>query len=200
LRGATSADDELLTTLKRVRSARDRFVDEPVELLPKTWRAWVLDRDGRVQRTRYELGLWFVARDALRAGRLHRPVGPALRRPRRVPDPAERWHADRDELAVTFDRTLDLERRLGQLEADQQRALRSLQAAVDAGDGVRLVAGRLELSPPDALDESPAAVRLRGELDRLTPRIDIPDCCRGRAVDRVHRPAHARRGRNATDG
>jgi hypothetical protein len=48
------------------------------------------------------------------------------------------------------------------------------QAAVDAGDGVRLVAGCLELSPPEALDESPAAVRLRSELDRLTPRIDIP--------------------------
>jgi len=39
LRGATTADDELLATLKRVRAARDRFVDEPVELLPKTWRA-----------------------------------------------------------------------------------------------------------------------------------------------------------------
>ena len=42
-----------------------------------------------------------------------------------------------------------------------------MQAAVDAGDGVRLVAGRLELSAPEALDESPAAVRLRAELDRL---------------------------------
>jgi hypothetical protein len=30
LRGATSADDQLLATLKRVRAARDRFVDEPV--------------------------------------------------------------------------------------------------------------------------------------------------------------------------
>ena len=75
LRGATCADAELLATLKRVRAARGRFVDEPVELLPKTWRAWVLDDDGRVQRTRYELGLWFVARDALRAGRLYRPIG-----------------------------------------------------------------------------------------------------------------------------
>ena len=36
LRGATSADEELLATLKRLRAARDRFVDEPVELLPKT--------------------------------------------------------------------------------------------------------------------------------------------------------------------
>jgi hypothetical protein len=89
--------------------------------------------------------------------------------------PAERWHVDRHELAVTFGRTLDATERVAQLQADQQNALRNLQAAVDAGDGVRLVAGRLELSPPAALDESPAAVRLRSELDLLTPRIDIPD-------------------------
>lgn len=175
LSGATSADDELLATLKRVRAARDQFIDEPVELLPKMWRAWVLDDDGRVQRTRYELGLWFVARDALRAGRLYRPIGRRYADPASFLMPAARWHADRHELAVTFGRTLDGAERLRQLEADQQRALRNLQAAVDAGDGVRLVAGRLELSAPEALDESPAAVRLRAELDRLTPRIDIPD-------------------------
>jgi hypothetical protein len=40
---------------------------------------------------------------------------------------------------------------------------------------VRLVADRLELSPPDALQESPATVRLRAHLDRLVPHIDIPD-------------------------
>jgi hypothetical protein len=47
LRGATSADDELFASLKRVRAARDRFIHEPVELLPKAWRAWVLDDEGR---------------------------------------------------------------------------------------------------------------------------------------------------------
>jgi hypothetical protein len=87
----------------------------------------------------------------------------------------DRWHTDRHELTVTFGRTLNAEERLAQLQADQQRALRDLQAAIDAGDGVRLVAGRLQLSPLEALDESPAALRLRSELDRLTPRIDIPD-------------------------
>jgi hypothetical protein len=47
LSGARSADEQLLATLKRVRGAHDRFVDEPVELLPKTWPAWALDDKGR---------------------------------------------------------------------------------------------------------------------------------------------------------
>ena len=93
-------------------AAHDRFVDEPVELLPKAWRAWVLDENGRVRRTRLELGLWFVARDALRAGRLFRPVGRRYADPAGFLMPAGRWHADRHELAVTFGRTLDAEQRL----------------------------------------------------------------------------------------
>jgi hypothetical protein len=36
LSGAGSADEKLLAMLKRVRAAHDRFVDELVELLPKT--------------------------------------------------------------------------------------------------------------------------------------------------------------------
>ncbi|MDQ2759582.1 MAG: hypothetical protein M3Y17_03860 [Actinomycetota bacterium] len=81
LRGASSADDDLLAALGRLRGADGRFVQERVEFLPKAWRAWVLD-DGRVQRTRMELGSWFVLRDALRAGWVFRPVG------RRYADPA----------------------------------------------------------------------------------------------------------------
>jgi hypothetical protein len=135
----------------------------------------VLDEKGRVQRTRLELGLWFVARDALRAGRLFRPVGRRYADPAAFLMPDARWQADRHELAVTFSRTLDADQRLRELEAEQQQAMHSLQAAVDACNGVRLVAGRLELSPPDALQESPATVRLRAHLDRLTPHIDIPD-------------------------
>jgi TnpA family transposase len=175
LRGAASADHELLVALQRVSATSGRFVVEPVELLPKAWRAWVLDPQGRVQRTRFELGLWFVLRDALRAGRVFRPVGRRYADPAGFLMPQERWRADRSELSVTFGRTLDPDQRLRELEAEQREALRRLQTAVDAGDGVRLVDGRLELSRPDALDEDPAAVRLRAELDRLTPRIDIPD-------------------------
>ncbi|MGZ6637965.1 MAG: hypothetical protein ACXVII_34460 [Solirubrobacteraceae bacterium] len=40
---------------------------------------------------------------------------------------------------------------------------------------MRLVQGRLELTPPDPLEDSPAAVRFRAHLDRLMPHIDIPD-------------------------
>lgn len=200
LRGATSADDELLAVLKRLRHARGRFVDERVEQLPKAWRTWVLDENGRVQRTRLELGLWFVARDALRAGQLFRPIGRRYADPAGFLMPAERWRAERHELAVTFGRTLDADERFHELETEQQQALARLQAAVDAGDGVRLVAGRLELSRPNAQDEHPATVRLRAARSPHAADRHRRSACRGAAVDRVSRAAHARRRRDSADG
>lgn len=175
LQGATAADDELLALLERLRLARGQYVDEPAEGLPKAWRAWAVDELGRVHRVRLELGLWFVARDALRAGQLYRPIGRRYADPSSFLMPHDRWVADREEITVTLGRTLDADTRLRELEADQQQALERLQAAVTAGDGVRLIGGRLQVARPDALDELPAAVRLRAHLDRLTPRIDIPD-------------------------
>jgi hypothetical protein len=49
-----------------------------------------------------------------------------VRRPAGFLMPADRWHGDRDELAVAIGRTLEGEERLAQLQADQQHALRSL--------------------------------------------------------------------------
>ncbi len=121
LRGASPADDQLLAALGRVRASRGRFVDEPLVLVPKAWREWVCDQDGRVQRTRFELALWFVVRDALRAGRLYRPLGRRYADPASFLMPAERWQTDRHELAVTFDRTLDADQRLAELQADHDR-------------------------------------------------------------------------------
>jgi hypothetical protein len=134
LRAATDTDHGLLDALTRVRDQHARYVDESVELLPKSWRAWVLDEHGRVQRTRYELGLWYAARDALRAGRVFRPIGRRSADPAAFLLPAERWQRERRELAVTFDRPLAADERLSQLEAEQRAALRQLQAAVNGGD------------------------------------------------------------------
>jgi hypothetical protein len=123
---------------------RGRYVDEPVDVLPKSWRAWVLDDQGRVQRTRHEPGLWYALCDAPRAGRLFRPIGRRYADPAAFLLPAERWRRERHELAVTFDRPLDAGARLRQLEAEQRAARQRLQAAVDAGDGVRLAGDRRE--------------------------------------------------------
>ncbi len=71
---AAPGDQPLLDAIRYVEVNRERQLlpDAPHEVLSPTYRAWVVDEHGRVVRTRYELVLWLVARDALRARRLYR--------------------------------------------------------------------------------------------------------------------------------
>lgn len=176
LQAATAADQALLAATRRVAGQRGRFVGERVDVLPKAWHAWVLDDHGRVQRTRYELGLWYAARDALRAGRVFRPVGRRYADPAAFLLPAERWARERDELAITFDRPLAADERLRQLETEQRAALAQLQTAVDAGDGVRLAGDRLEVLPPAALPEDPPSHGCRRTWSGCARACRSPTC------------------------
>lgn len=176
LQAATAADQALLAATRRVAGQRGRFVGERVDVLPKAWHAWVLDDHGRVQRTRFELGLWYAARDALRAGRVFRPVGRRYADPAAFLLPAERWARERDELAITFDRPLAADERLRQLETEQRAALAQLQTAVDAGDGVRLAGDRLEVLPPAALPEDPPSHGCRRTLSGCARACRSPTC------------------------
>ncbi len=62
-----------------------------------------------------------------------------------------------------------------QLETEQCAALQQLQAAVDAGDRVRLSGDRLEILPHDALPDDPAVARLQAHVERLRPHAEITD-------------------------
>lgn len=89
--------------------------------------------------------------------------------------PAQRWAADREELAVTFGRPLDATRRLAELEADQHAQLQRLQAAIDAGDGVRLHAGRVVIDPVTADPVDAGTQRLATELTARLPRLELTE-------------------------
>jgi Domain of unknown function (DUF4158) len=64
----------LLDAINHVNANRSLRVlpDARLEVLPAAWRTWTLDEHGRPLRTRYELALWLLARDALRSRGLYR--------------------------------------------------------------------------------------------------------------------------------
>ncbi|MCA1677465.1 MAG: Tn3 family transposase [Actinobacteria bacterium] len=171
---AAPADRAVLDAIKTLDGAQGRLLDEvSLDILPKAWRPWVTE-DGRVRRVRYELGLWFAVRDALRAGRLYRPASRRYADPTSFLMPAPRWDADREELAITFGRPLNAGQRLAELEADQRAQLQRLQNAIDAGDGVRLQGSRVVIDPVTAAP-SAAAERLTTELARRLPRLEVTE-------------------------
>jgi len=107
--------------------------DAPLEILSAVYRAWVVDEQGRIVRTRYEIALWLVARDALRARRLYRASSHRYGDPAAWMMPKAQWAAERAELATVFDRPLDAQARLGQLQGDQERLVRTLQQGYETG-------------------------------------------------------------------
>lgn len=89
--------------------------------------------------------------------------------------PTARWETARDELAVTFGRPLDAAERLDELEAEQRAQLHRLQAAIDAGDGVRIHRGRVVLDPVKANPVDADAQRLASELGARLSRLELTE-------------------------
>ena len=175
---AHRAEQPLLDELALLaRQRRNRYLTGvSAELLPAEFRAWVRDEQGRVLRTRYELGLWFAVRDALRAGRLHRAASRKYLDPAAFLLPAREWARARDELSITFNRPLDATVRLADLEAEQTRLLEQAQRAVDNGDGLRLDEhGRLSSAAPRAEGEDPAVAELKSQVLARIPEIELAD-------------------------
>jgi len=175
---AHDADQPLLDALELVRrQRRNRFLTGArIDLLPREYRGWVLDEDGRVQRTRYELGLWCAIRDALRDGRLFRTASRKYLNPAAFLLPDREWARAREELAITFGRPLDPAQRLHDLEVEQTRLIEQVQLAVDQGDRVRLDdQDRLISSPPRAEPEDPAVAELKAAVVAQIPEIELAD-------------------------
>ena len=101
--------------------------DARLGVLPAAWRAWTLDEHGRPLRTRYELALWLLARDALRSRGLYRARSHRYGDPLGWMMPRAQWQRERQGLATIFDRPLDPTIRLQQLQTAQESLVRRLQ-------------------------------------------------------------------------
>jgi hypothetical protein len=87
-------------------------------------------------------------------------------------------------------------------EAGHIRVLtRDPDAVFPDGTHVRMVNGRLELSPPDTLDENPTADRAPpGARSAHTADRHPQPARRGAELDEIHQPRDARRRRGPQDG
>ncbi len=172
---AAAGDHPLLDAIRYVEVNRERQLlpDAPLEVLSPTYRAWVVDEHGRVVRTRYQLALWLVARDALRARRLYRAGSHRYGDPAAWMMPRKQWEAERVELAAVFDRPLDGRVRLEQLQGDQERLVRALQHGHETGvdvlyDGEKIVGRR-----PGAQLVPASARELVASTHAMLPRLGI---------------------------
>ncbi|MCA1698041.1 MAG: Tn3 family transposase, partial [Actinobacteria bacterium] len=145
--------------------------DAQLPVLPAAWRAWTLDEQGRPVRTRYELALWILVRDALRARGLYRARSHRYGDPAGWMMPRVQWQRERTELAAIFDRPLDGQARLAELEASQRQLVRRLQAGLDGRERVLFDGDRIIGEPAsEQRVEKPA---LAGVVHDMLPLVEI---------------------------
>ncbi len=174
---AAPGDQALLDALNYMTENRHRqlLADAPLGVLPATWRAWVgHDDDGRVVRTRYEIALWLVARDALRARRLYRAGSHRYGDPAAWMMPRAQWAAERVELAAIFDRPLDARVRLEQMQAEQEALVRCLQAGFESGVDVLFNGQQIVGRRPEVQVVPASAVRSRDTTHGMLPKVSLP--------------------------
>jgi hypothetical protein len=159
--------EPLLEAIRYSNAHRDKSVlaEARLEVLPAVWRRWVLNDDGDVVRTRYELGLWIQARDALRARGLYRACSHRYGDPASWMMPRAQWQRERAELAVVFDRPLSAHERLAQLEQQQRALARQLQQRYEEGERALYDGIRLTGEPPSEREVK------ESKLARLAPRM-----------------------------
>ena len=145
--------------------------DAPLEVLPAAWRPWTLDDQRRPVRTRYEVALWLLVRDALRARGLYRARSHRYGDPAGWMMPRVQWQRERTELAAVFGRPLDGATRLAELEATQRQLVRRLQAGFDARERVLFDGRKIIGEPPsDQRVEKPAVA---GVVHGMLPLVEI---------------------------
>lgn len=145
--------------------------DAKLKVLPATWRAWALDEHGRVVRTRFELALWLVVRDALRSRGLYRARSHRYGDPLGWMMPRVQWQRERDELATIFDRPLDATVRLRDLQTDQEQLVARLQTGHERGERVLFDGEKITGERPG--EQRVAKSELARVVHGMLPRVEL---------------------------
>ena len=148
-------------------------------VIPSTWRPYVVDAAGVVDRTAYTM----CVVERLWRGLLRREVfAPGSKRwgdPRTYLIPEEVWTTERPKvcrmlnLPATADSFIDL------LRAEVDASYHQTADRFDENDALRIEEiddqEKFVLEPLEAERDRPSLVRLREQVDALMPRIDLPD-------------------------
>lgn len=151
----------------------------PRESIPTPWRRLVIDKNGQVQRPAYTLCTLGRLQDGLRRRDLY--VSPSERwgDPRAKLLQGPQWEAQRGPLCRSLNLPVNGEQALAQLGTQLDAAYRQTLANLPANAAVRIdpdhPARPLTLSPLDHIDEPDSLIDLRARVNRLLPRVDLPE-------------------------
>lgn len=121
--------------------------DAPLEFVPPSWRDRVVDDEGVINRKAWQLCLAEQVTDRLKGGQLAIPASASFRALGRYVIPAEAWASDRERHLAQLPVSGDPDRHFATLSESLKHGAEGAVRAIREGDGVRVVRGRLVVSP-----------------------------------------------------
>lgn len=177
---ANAGGVELLRAAELLRQlnadGQRRVPDEaPLGFVTSTWRPYVIDSDGRINRTQWELCLLTELRGALRSGDVWVASSRRYANPETFLVPVERWPSMRVETCALLGIATNPAERLDACAAEMTRRLDHLDRELAAGTTVRIEDGEAVLTPLAAEELPEESLRLQALVADRLPKVELAE-------------------------
>lgn len=168
---------EAVALLYQLNTTGKRQVPDtaPMTFVTAPWKSYMQDEDGQIQRHYYEMCVLWELRNALRSGNLWVEGSRRYADPESYLIPKEKWPSMRAEfcqmMSLPEQATEQLNDLNQQLDSEMTQFMETLQYQPD----VRLVDERIVLSPLEAQEQSKQLKKLKSQISRCLPKIDLTD-------------------------
>lgn len=154
--------------------------DAPMAAVPKSWRRYVLDDEGKVADPKaYVFSIIAAWRVAIKRRDVFAAPGARYGDPRRGLLDGAAWQASQSMVCRTLNRSLDARAEIDALSQLLDTAYRNVAARVADNPDFRIEhvdgAPQIAVSALDKLDEPASLKALRREATRRLPKVDLPD-------------------------
>lgn len=154
--------------------------DAPTAAVPKSWRRYVLDDEGKVADPKaYVFSIIAAWRVAIKRRDVFAAPGARYGDPRRGLLDGAAWQASQSMVCRTLNRSLDARAEIDALSQLLDTAYRNVAARVADNPDFRIEhvdgAPQIVVSALDKLDEPASLKALRREATRRLPKVDLPD-------------------------
>lgn len=168
---------EAVALLRRLDAEGRRKVPEntPMLFVPPKWDDYVIDAEGKIARRYYELCVLWELRSALRAGNVWLEGSRRYANPESYLIPLKQWPTLRPEVCQLLQVPIKGSLRLLQRQAELEAQLSRLNQTLKGNKHVRIEAGELIISPPQAEDEPATTKTLQKLITQRLPRVDLTE-------------------------
>jgi TnpA family transposase len=168
---------EAVELLRRLNCERRRSIPDgaPVSFIPSSWRPYVIDREGRINRRSYESCVLWELRNALRAGNVWLEKSRRYANPETYLIPQDHWPKLRTEVCRQIQAPSEGIIRLRQHEVELAELLTQVDTLLSQDGKVRMENGHLIVSPLQA-DGRPESLRhLEQLIEKRLPPVELSE-------------------------